>query len=312
MKTFLKLAVAGAVLSGLVSCNQEYEDTRTFSFAISAYNLITSSDDDDPVAFVGAGTYSFCTKYPDNTITVVSSAMSLPDGGVATFTTKPMQMGVKSVSIDDKDDKKAEQITFSSTDPTQSGSRITDFDAILTQGAFSPGSVEVPGYTRAFPGKLVSHFPILDYTLNESWRVRTFWSDMTFVGSTTTAYPGMDEPYTNGKIRYRVVMKTGDANGLTGKADVIFYNAKFAASDKAPEITVVLKDLDLRFSKQGYTITGTDVLPLMMDGGALVPAPSYVFNSFTFIAGGNLTQCTASYKVAGVFDGRFQGMSIAQ
>ena len=308
MKTLLKLAVAGAALFGLVSCDQESEDTRTFSFAMAAYNLITSVDDDD-VAFVAPVVYSFATKYPDNTITVASSSMSLPDGGSATFTTVPVQMSIKNVSVDDRN---VEHITFSSSDPTQSGAKITDFNGILTQGAYAPGSVEVPGYPREYPSKLVAHFPILDYTLNESWRVRTFWSDMTFAGTTTTTYPGMTGPYTNGKIRYRVVMKTGTANSLTGKADVIFYNAKFAASEKAPEITVALKDLDLKFTKQGYTLAGTDVVPFMMEGGELVPAPSYVFNNFTFNVVGNLTQCTASYKVANVFDGQFQGVSIAQ
>lgn len=310
MKKILKLSLAAAILLPLASCNNDAnENSYTRGLPISAYNLVTSADDATVAPAVSLSGYNVTFKYSnqENTLQFKSGNVVLPDGGSVSFTTKPILVNVSSATVDDIP---REVIKFSSENPSESGAEVTSLNGVITQSAYFPGSAVVKGYDLLFPSS-IKHYAVMDYRLNEQWRVRTFWRDMTFVGSTTTTYPNMSGPYTDTKFRYRIYMKTNDKGALTGKADVILYNAKFAPP--APLITVVLRDLDLKFSNSGYTLSGTDIIPDQVnDGGELTPNPKYMFNNFTFTAVGDLTQATASYQVATVFKGQFQGSSIVK
>ncbi len=311
MKKILKLSLAAAILLPLASCNDDSsKNSYTRGLPISAYNLVTAVDDASVKPAVGLSGYNVTFKYEDqkNSVQIKSGNVVLPDGGSISFTTKPMAVNVSTVTVDDSN---RELIKFTSENPSESGAEVSQLNGMITQSGYYPGSAEVKGYDLLFPSS-TKHYPILDYVLNEKWRVRTFWRDMTFMGSTITTGSNMPGPFTNTKFRYRIYMKTNTNGALTGKADVIFYNAKFAANMPF-EMTIVLRDLDLKFSNSGYTLSGTDVIPDMVsDGDQFTPYPSFVFNNFTFTAVGDLTQATASYKVAGKYNGQFQGSSIVK
>lgn len=309
MRKFFKLSLAAAILLPLASCNDDSnKNSYTTGVAISAYNLVTAVDDASVKPAVGLSGYNVTLKHEDqkNSVQIKSGNVVLPDGGSISFTTKPMAVNVSTVAVDDEN---RALIKFTSENPSESGAEVSQLNGMITQSGYYPGSAEVKGYDLLFPSS-TKHYSILDYVLNEKWRVRTFWRDVTFMGSTITTGSKMPGPYTNNKFRYRIYMKT--TNGaLTGKADVIFYNAKFA--EKAPEMTIVIRDLDVKFSNSGYTVSGTDIIPDMVsDGGELTPTRPFIFNNFTFTVVGDLTQATASYEVAGKYNGQFQGSSIVK
>lgn len=308
MKTIFKSAVVAALILPFSACDKESVNTQTLSDSMSALNLITSvAEDDTHAPFVGQATYSFSSRMPENTMTVASSVLALPDGGSVTFTTLPIPM--KSVIFAIDKDRNVEQVTFSAENATLKGADITDLKGLLTQAVYLPGDVIIEGYEFKYPGMLSRHFPILDYTLNEVWRVRTFWYDMTFCGDTQTTTSKDDKPYVTSSIRYRVVMQRGEGNRLNGKADIILYNAKFAAS--APELTVIVKNLDLEFGRDGYTITGKDVVPSMISDGKQLEARAFTFNNLKFAATGDMTSATCDYVVKnGAYKGSFIGSSI--
>jgi hypothetical protein len=310
MKKILKLSLAAAILLPLASCNDDSKsNSYTVGIPVSAYNLVTAVDDASVVPTVGLSGYNVIFKSSDqeNSLQIKSGSVVLPDGGSVSFTTKPILVDVSRLNVDDT---AREVIKFSSENPSESGAEVTAISGLVTQSAFYPGSTEVKGYELEYPSD-IRHYTIFDYVLNNQWRVRTFWRDMTFMGSTITTGQDMPGPYTNNKFRYRIYMKTNTNGALTGKADVIFYNAKFA--ERSPEMTIVVRDLDLKFSNSGYTVSGTDIIPDMVsDGGEFTPFPSFTFNNFTFTAVGDLTQATASYKVAGKYNGQFQGSSIVK
>lgn len=305
------MSLAAAMLLPLASCEDNHDsDMTTLSVKIAAYNLVTSIDDDasKPVTVsLNNYVYNFTFANSGNTVALQAGPIAIP-GGTAAFTTIPLSSSARMLNVDGQ---QREVIKFSAESPTESGAKVADLNGLLTQAVFMPGSAEIPGYKLEFPGG-TGHIAVLDYKMEDLWRVRTFWNDVTFTGATTTTYKDKDENivnFENKNIRYRVVMKS-DKGILTGKADVILYNAKFA--ETAPEITVVLQDLDLTFSAAGYKISGKDVVPFMVEANALQPTPRFIFNNFELSAVDDLTQATINFKVAGIYDGTFKGACIAK
>lgn len=305
MKKIFGAALAALLLMPLASCSNDNDPINTLSFTIPAYNLYTEIGSGD--ATVRRASYTFVTTYPANTVQFSTSAMPLPTGETAMFGTIEMPMNVSSVSFDNY---RYEVVKFSAASATKTGVVVKDLNGELNQGVYRPGVVMVPGYEEPLLPGGTQHVFFGSYNLSDEWTVRTFWPDLTWRGATVTTYPGMDVPFTSDKIFYRVVMKRDDKDALTGKADVIFYNAKFAP--KAPELTVLIQDLDLEFNANGYTVSGADIIPSQVaDGGKLQPVPGFKFDNFKLTVSGNLlTGATANYKVAGKYEGQFSGSCV--
>ena len=301
-KTILYGMIAATALT-ITSCDKESENSYTSTNLIPAYNLFTSADD-NASPFVSLGAYNFTLRVPDNTFEMNVSSMAVPGGTTASFATKPISFTSGYITYDNK---AYEQIKFSSNLPSASGTEISDLNVLLTQAVYSaPEGTGLQDYTLFVPCKSM-HYAYMQYTYPGGWNVRTFWPDVTFSGTTTTTFPGMETPFVNDKMMYRVVMQRKD-NKIGDKADVIFYNAKFAPA--APEILVVMKNLDLKFTQRGYEISGQDVIPYMLEGEGLTETPRYKFNAFTLTVGGDMTTASVSYRVAEVFKGEFQGSCV--
>lgn len=318
MKKYTLAAVAAVSLLALGSCIKDHENSMESNTPIISYNLLTPVSGEGE-AYVRLNKYSVAMKWPDQTIALSSPSLSLPSGATTSFTTVPLPASQEVVFIGDKG---YEAIQFAASDASSDGARVTDLKGVLAQSAYIPpllstgintGSSGQEGtidFDKTFPLFIPgnsNHYAVIQYTLNNTWKVRTFWPDVTFRGSTVTSYPGMTEPYENTEMSYRVIMKLKD-NLPTDKADVIFYNAKFAPP--APEVTVVLKDLDLKFTDKGYTIAGNNIIPQMYMDQVLADNPKYKFNAFNLSVSGDLTGANIEYTVADVFHGSFTGRYI--
>lgn len=304
MNKLLLIGVVAASSLAITSCSGDSENRSTTTTPINAYNLFVPASGDGDV-YTGLALYKFVTTFPEATIQLGVDNMTMPGGGNTSFSTISMPIASAMVSVDDSG---REVIIFGDKNPGESGAKISNLSGSLTQAVYFPPNVSVPGYKLFIPGNSL-HYVLMQYELNNDWNVRTFWPDMTFRGSTVTSYPGMTEAYSNSNIAYRVVMHLKD-NALTDKADVIFYNAKFAP--KAPEITVVLKDLDLVFSDKGYTVEGKDVIPYTVEAGALQETPRFKFNTFDLAAAGDMTTAVINYQVADIYKGSFTGNSVVK
>ncbi len=297
--------MAGAAVS-LVSCDKENGSGSSYSSTtpVSAYNLYVSAAGDGE-AYTGTAVYKFTLKIPEYTIQLAADAMATPGGSTASFSTVEMNFATAYVSVDDMS---REVIAFGAEDAAEGGTKVSGLKGYLTQAAYLPVGETVPGYTVLVPSNSL-HYAVMQYTLNDRWNVRTFWPDATFRGSTVTSYPGMTDAYSTDGISYRVVMQLRDG-AISDKADVIFYNAKFAPN--APEITVVLKNLDLQFTENGYTVSGVDAIPYMVEAGALQETPRFKFNRFDMDVTGDLTTAVIGYQVADVYTGSFTGVSVVR
>lgn len=302
MKKLLLFAAVAASLTIFSACeknNEENSFTQVSSF--NAYNLFTALNaNDNSAAATSAAKYQIVSKYPANTISIIANTLALPGGATSSFTTIEMPYQTYFVSVGDEPGYK-----FSSLVATEDGS-VKNLNADIPAAIYGP-SFTVPGYPYTQSDCLK-----MQYELDNEWLVRTFWSDMTFRGTTITNYPGAEEPYANDNINYRVIMQTNDKGAIKDKADVIFYNAKFAAP--APELkAIVLKDLALKFDNNGFKISGENIVPsVLMDGDQLIENKKFTFNEFSLSSTGDLIGATATFTVAGVYKGNFSGSSVAK
>lgn len=304
MKKSILFAASAAMILSLASCSEESKDERTVSAVYKAYNLFNLMKDQEE-AYVLAANYTFTTKYPDQTIVASASGMSLPGGGNASFTTKEIPFSTMTVGIGES---YANELLFSSAEASGNGDEVKDLSANITSAFYAP-----VGSLTAFPQNAPSsgQIVLMDYYLGDKWRVRSFWPDMTFRGETITEYPGMTEHYQTDEIAYRVVIKEvdGGTSLFSDKADVIFYNARFAQTMPIT-MTIILKDVNLVFNKAGFTLSGTNLVPYMPEGDSLTPYEKFTFDKFELNCVGDLTRATAEYKVAGIYNGQFSGRSI--
>lgn len=310
MKKSLLFAVASLAVFGLASCDKTGENSSSATLNVGAYNLFTPVVAGNGEPYVSLATYSFTMEYPANTVATTTSAMSIPGGATASFGTVPMPMTGKLIDIDNTT---KEAITFSAVDASANGAQVTDFQALLTQAVYAPVNYTdteyVPGYLWYIPTNYF-YFPFIQYQLGDDWKVRTFWPDLTYKGQTVITSQMSPDPYLNQGPLYRVVMSRNDNRALTGKADIIIYNAQFA--DGMPELKVmIIKGLDVTFTEAGYTLTGKDIVAEYKgDGGEMMPYERFPFNEITATVGGNMTNITISYMVGGMFNGTFNGSCV--
>lgn len=128
--------------------------------------------------------------------------------------------------------------------------------------------------------------------------VFTFDLSPVFGGETITSYErgGEMKSFSNNKMVYAVSLDVEK-----NKASVIFYNAKFA-QEMPVSLTVVLEDVDITYTAQGYELSATDMVPFMREGGNNTPVTNFTFDSFRMkVSGNNFSQAEVEYEVAGKY-----------
>lgn len=319
MKKILYVGIAALSLISLASCNKEDDNFFTETYSIPSYNLITSEGGSES-AVVSLSNYLYTMKYPDNSISMKVTDLLL-GATKGEFVTPEVPMAVKGIKM--TDEWVAEQISFSTKDVPENPV-VTDLKCMLTQAAYSPEEMQIPMdapsgnegettnntryYERLVPGTSM-HYTVMSFNYGDK-KVRTFWPDMTFCGSTSSTFPGMSEAFTNTKMSYRVYMHRKQDNSLTGKADLIIYSASFAQG--MPDITIVVKDLDVAFGVDGYEISGHNMVPYMVEAGMLQEAPRFIFNELKIEVTGDLTDMHAAMTVAGSMKANFIGKSVKE
>lgn len=302
--------LTGAALSSCSSDNEK-DSQVTLDTPVYAYNHVSRVDGTGSVS-TGYGKYSFTTTMPANTIMVSAKNMNLPEVGVSTFKTDNATLLAQSFQYDGV---QGESLLFSGL-KSETGTPVSEMGGLLTQCVYGPGEAEVPGYKRLIPDDVTSHWAFITYKVGTALEVNTFWPDVTFCGATETMVPGEGINLSE-DVRYRVVLQRDLNDALTGKADVIMYNAVFAPG--MPEITIVLKDLAVQWTQNGYRIAGDDIVPFMLMDGALIQNPSKVLDSFKFdVTKGSfngvktgLVNGSASYTVDGKYQGMFGGKCVS-
>lgn len=162
----------------------------------------------------------------------------------------------------------------------------------------------VPGYSYPSAG---STYLISNYSIGDEYLVRTFLTDECFYGTTTTSYKSADgstQNNLNENISYRIILQVDKKT-----ATMIIYNAKFSASEREPVKTaIIVPDLDLSFGADGITITGKDIVPLVVEGSSTTPNENFAFNEITLkTVNDAMSSVNISFRVANIYNGNFTG-----
>lgn len=282
MKTnrlILSLAVAMAAGS-LVSCNSD-EPGTTVTRTYFALNLLTPVQPDAP-SQVTASYYTFKINTGSAKLDMSSENLNY-DNLNHIFSLTGVQSSITQFSDGD-------YIRFSAPQAVVDGQKggATDVKCVLS-GIFYRIPQQVPGVENAS----YSPFVIAQFNIPGKFFIATFQGDVTYRGITTTTFDfqGQSQAYATKSGSYRVAM-----NLNTGKADVVLYNVKFA--QQAPSLILVLKDLDIKFERGAYSISGTNVVPQQLDGSMLTPNESFPFESFELrTISADLTTVNINYTV---------------
>ncbi|MDE7402864.1 MAG: hypothetical protein K2M87_05585 [Muribaculaceae bacterium] len=310
-----KILLSSLLIAGLAvtSCTKD-EHSTTVSVPMTAFTHFSALDGSG-LNYVGGVSLKFNIKNPDNTMKISGSNMTTPDLGVLSFATPESRIIVANVNMEGSP---RQVIGFS--DLNGESGQVSNLSGLLTQAAYAPGDVAIQGYPRLVPSTLAAYYPCMSFNISNLWHVNTFWPDMTYSGMTNLVSPqGTMQSYDN--FRYRTYMKVNEFGMLTGKTDIIIYNAVFAPG--MPAQTVVLQDLTVESNAQGLHISGTDITPgfvTVADGakeGTITPAPQFPFNSFDMqisadAKGYGLVETTVNYRLLHAYHASFTGSCIAK
>ena len=292
MKKSLLYLSSLALLISLGSCNLDTDDSNNYqTIPYSTCNLVIPQDGE---AFATPANYVMAYYYNSRTVTVSSTNLNLTGSGASPFTTNAMPFSASAFQTEWVN--YTEVTTFSGNPGSSSGVNITNLSGYTSRlMTADPGVLpNIPAYPFTINMNLV-----MRYTADGTYNVYTFAPDAIFYGKTTVNTLGAAmEPYTSDETLYRVMF-----DKEMKKADILFLNAKFNERMPSKRINFLVKDLDVVYSKSGYSIqmpAETEyIIPEYYEGSSFTPYPSYRFTSFNLSSSvsNNLTEATANFNL---------------
>ena len=275
-KSLLGMGIVAA-LPLLSSCTGEDKFQQTVPFNATTLNVITNVA--DGTTTVSPGRYAFSltmTNTGQSGIINASNIQTNPDAPLS-FTTEE-----KSYTGD------TYMAYFQNV--TSSSINLVNANFLLTGYYYRPSQfnidAEFPGY-----GDVV----LASYSIGESYKVRTFQPETFYKGNTVTSYPymGQQQNYATDKIYYRLSL-----DHESNQATIYIYNAKFSDSPEPVKEQIVLEDLPVSSNGGEITVTGSNIVPLVLEGGQLTPNENYIFKDISFRTSNDLlTQCEIGFTV---------------
>lgn len=292
MKKSLLLPLA-ALLS-LSACNKEsnFETVGTYYVA----NLITPADESKD-SYATSGEYSI--KMVNNNVASIA-ATNLYIGGMSQqFTTGPLQTQALTYTSG----MAGTVVGFSGSSGQLGSMPITDITGYVS-GAFNYIALQVPDMSYT---PVTNYGPLLfmNYNIGSDYSVSTFCSDSYFSGESERTLL-LNGSYQTMKVNsyYRVKF-----NAAYTKADLVLYNVRFSSSQADAFPSVRLKDLDVKFSKGAYSLSGTDIVPIVTEDLKGVAKPEYTISNVKVeslpenLAGISLSYALANGECSAQFTG---------
>lgn len=238
MKHLLLPMAALAIVAA--SCSTHTGDSYT-SINFGEVNLVIDNDNPEAAATVTPSYYYAKMNWSKGTAEI-STLDLVVDGKKASFETNQMPLSVYSVK-DPYSEYYVQQGSFSSKENIGKGATVTDLAAVYTSGVYNV-ALSVPGFSSL---ESASVRLILGYTLDNRFRVKTFWPDCYYVGKTDVYGGGTS--FTTNSTYYRVVL---DFSKNTAKVVLCF--PKYAEVEKETTEAIVLTELPIIVSHDTYAI----------------------------------------------------------
>lgn len=280
-KLFSTLLMACGLLFS--SCNLEPDsESNYYPGEFPTCNFIKPASGD---AYAAYGNYVLTYYYYDNRLTVGTSNLLLGDS-YSSFTTG--YIGYKEANFSNG----VSVLSFS--DGSAAKLNINDLSGYTTTNFRMPEKDPLYKYVPVVP-------LVMQYNVGTEYQVKTFLPDAVYFGTTTITTVSSGANFTNPDFLYRVIF-----NKDLKKADVVFYNAKFA--ERMPiTVSFALKDLDVKFLDNGYEISipaDEERIPLYYAGNDTEPFPSYTFTALKLTnTSPDLTSAAITYNINNMMQG---------
>lgn len=304
MKKFYFLC-ASAALMAFSSCTKDGYQEFNSTVPAPAISIITSLNTGDVSVIPGVYGFRLTTKNYESTAYVISPDL-IADNTSLSFTSNSQDYKTS-----------GNDVFMSNVTGTVGNTNMELNNANFL--ALNP--IEEPTYKygyyydltnigNTYTFKLNYQFPwiaIAKYNIGNSYRVNTFPETTFFRGTTTTQYSANPNGYTNDDITYRFTIMQ-DKETKKFSANMILYNAKFAAEMPVSLVAVLVEGLDVDFSADGVTISGTDIIPSYYKEAGFDPLPMYIFKSVVFkTTNSDYTSGMIDYEVGTDYKGHFEG-----
>lgn len=297
-KSLMPLAAMAVVVA---SCGTHSGENYS-KYNFREYNFISDTQDSSSEANISGSVYSVKMNWTQNTAELSTYNLVLDNKNVS-FDTDPMPLYIESVK-DPFSIYYVQQGTFSSKDNENvgKGASITDLTALYTSGVYNV-PMNVPGLNTPAISDLRL---VLDYKINDRYRVRTFWPECFYIGDTFVYGP--EGQYTTQSTSYRVQI---DLSKKTAK--VVVYAPKFSDEAKDEELpnAFVLSDIPVTITHDSYYMQAespkTEILVTTLGKAELQEPGKYQITDFKFnLTSDDMTSAHITFTVDGkdiIFDG---------
>ncbi len=263
----------------LASCLGDPKDT-TSTTIYPIYNMVVPTDGQKEIT-VSEGKYSLSFNITKQTVEMSADNLKIGDR-TGSFLTPTVSYRADAFTTS--------FVADGGTFGNDASMPVNDINCTVYSAYYIvPTSVVIPDVI--FP-RNTFELPIMSYKVGDEYNVYTFYPYPVYGGTTVTTDDSGDK-YEEKKMKYYFSMDTEK-----GKADLVIYDAKF--SDKMPMSlkALVLKGLDLKFTRQGYEISGENIIPSRVEGNIATPMETFVFEKFLLTSTpGDITSGSAVYNV---------------
>lgn len=293
MKKMTILAL-GAMAFALASCNKS-ENTSSTTLTDLTVNHIVAADGS---VYVSPGKYQYAFEDPAATVALSALDVDLSaDRTDVTFNLEPMAYAFSAYETN-FEEKYVQSYKFVSANPTStSGAKISNLNCEL-YAQYLPDFSVIRDYPVSLP---INFFTVMSYTLENNYKVRTFWNDVLFTGPGSFTPAGGGEPIKDPKAVVRVQMNLKDRADY--KANIFLYSVDFRQNDDKKNLhTLIIRDVPLTFDADGWKINASDLKAdeyiRDANGTDKIEKDVYKIESLRISSSGNLTSSALNCRIA--------------
>ncbi|MDE6027346.1 MAG: hypothetical protein K2G23_04705 [Muribaculaceae bacterium] len=305
-----KIFTIGLFAAGMMLASCDKESVNRSTEQIQTYNYVTHTNGQgDPV--ITKGYYNFGFDYVNRTVVLSTDMVQYGEDQDTGFSTESFAFTY--VGVGGFEGGQVNVLHGADQFPctARNGMKITALRFELTPAYYTPPMIEYdvdPDPSFPFPQPDLSYkaregsAPKIRYRLGEDYQVYTFWPDLYYKGVTKTEVIGdASSAFESLAVGYRVKFDVKKK-----KAQVVLYDVKFHPDMPKMEC-LILPDLDVNFTNNGFEIEAANVNPLYIEGRKIMENPRFPFTTFKFVAQDNMVEGNCDFTVAGRFHGSFTG-----
>lgn len=285
------------------SCLGDEDDSKfKIKETLKLANLVIPESETEEPYVLADVKYDFELEHIHNTAIVRVEDMMLDMHTKLSFESNPVQSSSNNYTQGSVYRFSIENISTLVNGMYNAAYQIEDMNCMLTTAYYAP--TEMLQQNPAPLGRLA----VMSYEIGDLYDVKSFPVSAFYSGETKTYYVtkgGSEKTFSSRSALYGVNMNLAEKT-----ADIVIYDAQFA-EEMPMKLTMMLKGLNIEFTREGYVIKGENIVPLV--GNDAIEYPQFAFNEFVFECNDEfLINANVKFTVAGQYRAEFSGKYLIQ